>query len=114
MKIQEAKALLEKCRPGRREGDDAQVTEALALAESDPEMKKWLAEQQAFDTHMAEEVQTIPIPGDLRDKLLALKPLASHSPFRMWSPAFAMAAALTVLGVGAAIGWYSRPVAFAA
>ena len=114
MKVQEAKALLEKCRPGRREGDDPQVTEALALAESDPGLKKWLAEQQAFDTQIAAEVQTIPIPGDLRDKLLALKPLEAHSAFRMWRPAVAMAAALMVLGIVAASWWQSRPTKFAA
>jgi hypothetical protein len=114
MKVEEAKVLLGSCRPGRLEMDDPRMADALALAASDAELKKWFAEQQALDAQVAEEVQSIPVPRDLREKLLALQPAQSRSRIQRFRPALAMAAAFVVLGIAGTIWWQSQPVEFSA
>ena len=113
MKVEEAIQVLEKFRPGRGEVEASQMAEALALAESNRSLKKWFAERQAFDAVMAEEIQTIPVPGDLHEKLLASMPVETRSRFHVFGPALAMAAAVMILGIIVSIGRHSRPVEFA-
>ena len=113
MNVEEAKSLLGRCRLRQGDSQDPEVAEALVLAERTPELKKWFAEQQAFDAQMAEDVQSIAVPGDLRGKLLALDTVQPRSRFRSLRPALAMAAAVAVLGIIAAIWWRSKPLEFA-
>jgi len=47
-----------------------EVREALALLETDPVLADWWEKEQAFDNALANAVAKIPVPKDLRNKLL--------------------------------------------
>ena len=49
MTTEQAKELLAVYRPGTADESDLIFAEALALAKSDPELKKWFEESIAFD-----------------------------------------------------------------
>lgn len=72
MDREKAKQLLELCRPGH-EGDriDPALAEALAGLETDPELKAWFDEQQAIDTRISDQFQSIQAPTGLKDTILA-------------------------------------------
>lgn len=67
----EAKAILELCRPGQPAASDPRVAEALALAQTDPELREWFTQQQAFDAFMSASLKSVPVPAHLRATLLA-------------------------------------------
>ena len=67
----QAMFILGACPPGPWPTDDAQVAEALAFAESDPELQAWLVETRTFDAAMAGRLRSIEPPADLLDSILA-------------------------------------------
>ncbi len=79
MTIEEAKSILAAAHPDGSHPDDAEVAQALKLAETEPELAAWLAEESAFDSTFSKALESIEPPTDLKDKLLALEP-ASHEP----------------------------------
>ena len=54
-------------RPGRT---TRPAIEALALVESDPELKAWWDARQAFDRRVAAKLEQVPVPTDLRENIL--------------------------------------------
>src|SRR5690348_16231460 len=114
MNAEEAKQLLENHRPGWPASEDPALAEALALSDKDPELRKWLAARETFDAQMQEQMGTIPVPVDLREKLLALRSPERPRRLAMLRPALAMAAAIVVLGILATVWWQSQPVGFSA
>lgn len=72
MNREEAKQLLELCRPGREEDrQDPALAEALALLETDAELRAWFEEQQAVDGRISESINALEPPADLKASILA-------------------------------------------
>ncbi len=55
----EARLILQAYRPGLEE-NDPEAAEALQMAERDPALGRWLAEEQEFDRAMAAHLEAIP------------------------------------------------------
>ncbi|MGZ0656659.1 hypothetical protein ACWPKS_13730 [Coraliomargarita sp. W4R72] len=72
MNREEAKQLLELCRPGNTEDrQDPVLAEAFALLETDAELKAWFDEQQTIDAQISESINSIEVPADLKASILA-------------------------------------------
>jgi hypothetical protein len=71
MDNREAKFILNAYRPGGQDANDPRFAEALEQARRDPILQRWLDESVAFDAAMTEELSAIPVPGDLRESILA-------------------------------------------
>lgn len=100
MTTAEARALLSIYRPGIDDAADPRFAEALALAQRDPELAAWLAQEQATDAALREKLGSMPVPPDLKAKLLALDRVVTPEPNRwrqFWLPALAGAAAAAVI-----------------
>ena len=80
--------------------------EALARVARDPALSQWFEEQRHFDSAIAAHVQSLPVPAELRSRILTGARVSRpqswfFSPRRLW----AIAAAILVF---AALGaWYS-------
>jgi hypothetical protein len=72
MNREEAKQLLELCRPGNLEDlQDPALADAFALLGTDAELKAWFNEQQAIDAQISESINSIEVPADLKASILA-------------------------------------------
>lgn len=72
MERDEAKAILELCRPGIADDHrDPLIAEALGLLETDAELKAWFDEQQALDSRIAKTFNEVEPPADLKAGILA-------------------------------------------
>ena len=72
MQRDEAKAILELCRPGNADDrQDPLIAEALGLLETDVELKAWFEEQQALDARIGESLNGIEAPAALKASILA-------------------------------------------
>ena len=111
----QAKQILLLYRPGTRDAEDPEVAEALRLAEQDPDLGRWLAEQQAFHVAMRAKLRELPAPERLKRALLAQQKVV-HPPFEFWRrPLWIAAAAIfvTLLGFSAFLIRPSVPDRFA-
>jgi hypothetical protein len=108
MDKQEARLVLQACRPN---GEDAALpvfAEALALVERDPELAAWWQAQQAFDRKFAAKLQEIPLPPDLRATILAgrkIEQMTARSYLPQW---LAIAAMFLVVGLIGGLFFPSR------
>ena len=71
MNHDEAKQILLLYRPGSNDADDPEVAEALALAKSDPELSRWLAENNARQTALREKLRQIPVLAGLKEQIVS-------------------------------------------
>ncbi len=72
MNNQEAKLILQACRPGGQDASDPMFAEALEQVRGDPELQQWFADQCAYDARIGSKLkEAIPIPPDLKASLLA-------------------------------------------
>jgi len=102
MDRQEAKLVLQSHRPTDLDTTQPGFAEALALVDSDPELKAWWEAQQAFDQKVAAKLAEVPIPEDLRSTILYGRKIAHFAPRPHFSFSLAAAAAVAVLcAVGA-------------
>jgi hypothetical protein len=68
----EAKQLLELCRPGNEaDRHDPALARAFALLENDAELQDWFDEQQALDARISESLNALEAPADLKADILA-------------------------------------------
>lgn len=68
----EAKHILSLCRPGNHaDRNDPVIAEALALLESDAELRIWFESEQAEDARIATAFESIQPPVDLKASILA-------------------------------------------
>ncbi len=114
MNRDEAKLILQSYRPGGRDRHDPHFADALALAEQDPELKQWFDRQQEFDLALASHIQAVPVPADLKRKLLAPRPAWQAWLYWQMRPAWALAFCGLFLFAGT-VGWFAwtnRPVSF--
>lgn len=72
MNLDEAKNILELCRPGHPEDlEDPVIAEAFALCAKYPELREWFEQQQATDRAIAESIAKIEPPAELKAAILA-------------------------------------------
>jgi hypothetical protein len=103
---QEAKQILLRYRPDVAvDADDPEVSAALALVQSDPELRAWFEQHCAFQRKMRDEFRILPVPATPR-----LQPKIVHGPESWWSRRAAIAAAAaTVAAVGISLWVWLRP-----
>ncbi|MEO0510008.1 MAG: hypothetical protein AAF065_09130 [Verrucomicrobiota bacterium] len=71
MERDEAKAILELCRPGNAEDlKDPMIAEAIELMESDTELKAWFNEQQLIDDRIGDCYCELEPPAELKTSIL--------------------------------------------
>lgn len=113
MNTAEARKILVSYRPGRPEASDPEVAEALALAQKDPQLRRWLEQQTDFHRSVRQALHRIPVPDNLRERILAqakvVTPNVVTPPAWTWRRGrWAMAAAIALL-LGFAAFWLLTP-----
>jgi len=105
MTNKDASFLLGSCRPSGADSSDPEFTEALAQAGRDPALKQWIEDQRHFDSAVAARLQSLPVPADLRSRILTggrvSRPAPWFSARRLWA-----IAAMLVLFAGLGF-WFS-------
>jgi hypothetical protein len=74
MNEKEARILLHAYRHDLREASDPDVLEAIGLLDTDPDLQRWVDEEQAFDRAFAATLKGISPPPGLRDRILSGAP----------------------------------------
>lgn len=97
MNREEAQFILRAYRASGADAPDPQFTEALELARQDPELARWLAEEQALDAAAARALRALQPPPDLRAQLLAARKILRPTPWRRLPAWLAAAAAILLL-----------------
>lgn len=97
MNSEEAKFILQAYRPGTEDERDPQFIDALELLTRDPELAQWFEEHRQFDRAVRAKLAEVPVPPDLRSRILAGRSLARPKPFYQRPVFLAMAAALALL-----------------
>jgi len=90
----EAEKILRRHRPGAPDAD-AELAEALALAGSDPELTRWLAQQAAQQEEVRRQLRRIAAPAGLREQILFRHRSREKSRF-WWRRGWLLAAAAAV------------------
>jgi len=104
MTSNEARTILRAYRPGKSAEDDPHFAQALALAGQDAGLGAWLDEQNALHDAMRSKFGEIPVPANLRERILADRKVARPTFWRRSPVALAAAAALVVvIGIAALI-----------
>jgi hypothetical protein len=97
----EAQQILSALRPGGVEANEPLFAEALALAETDPELNAWWNAQQEFDRRVASRLAEVPVPEHLRESLLAAPKVIAFPPRWHYRAMLAVAALVAILCVAA-------------
>lgn len=71
MNRDEAKQILLLYRPGTADADDPEVVAALAMANGDPELSRWLAEHNARQTALREKFRQLPVLAGLKEQIIS-------------------------------------------
>ena len=113
MNEEKAKFILSAYRPCHGDREDAEFSEALALAESNPELKAWFEKQMVFDRECASAFSEVPVPGELREKILAggrVSEVVGRGPIvaLFSSPRVLALAAVIAIGLFASVFVYPR------
>jgi len=95
-------------RPGIDDADDPLVAEALAQARRDPELARWLEQQQAVDAALGRKFRQIPVPEGLAQEILSERRIIRPSIWRERRALLGAAAAAIVLAAVASY-WWHRP-----
>lgn len=82
MNQDEVKQILLLYRPGTNDAEDPEVAEALALAKSDPELSRWLAEHNARQTALREKFRQIPVLAGLKEQIISEQAAKSRAASR--------------------------------
>jgi hypothetical protein len=96
----EAKLILQAYRPSGEDASDPFFREALEQVERDPDLKKWFANEVAWDASVRSRVETaVPIPRHLKANLMALQRLERPVPWWLNLVRLTTATAVTALVV---------------
>jgi hypothetical protein len=101
----EAKLILSALRPDGAEVHEPIFAEALALLETDPELRDWWQAQQKFDRKIAAKLSEVPVPEDLRDRILASPKIEAFPP--QWRHRSLLAAAALIAILCVAISFWN-------
>jgi hypothetical protein len=104
---QQARQILACYRPGSDDPADPRLAEALEQARHDTELARWLEEQTALDAALRDRLREVPVPLDLRSKILAQYPRRPAVSER-WRPTSWVAASLVALAVVAGLWLANR------
>ena len=105
MDSQQAKRILTLYRPGCVDDADPQVAEALAQAQRDPELGRWLEQDRAIEEAIQRKFRDIPVPAGLKQRIVADR--TAISPLAWWrQPAWLAATAAVVILLIAGGFWY--------
>ena len=105
MNNSEARLILQAYRPGGEDASDSMMAAALEQDGQDPDLQKWLANEQALDDRIQSHLRTaLPVPVDLKANLLALSKMAPTQS-RWRQPAWLAAAAAVALLLGLSAVW---------
>ncbi len=104
MDREQAKAVLALYRPGREGEDGPEMAEALAVAERDPELARWLEERSAVYRAIQAKFKSIEVPDGLKEQILAERVTRTKISWAR-SPGFLAAAAVLVVSLGLAVFW---------
>jgi hypothetical protein len=99
MDNREAKFILSAYRPGGQDADDPRFAEALGQTRDDPVLEHWFRDAVAFDTHVAEKLQSLPPPSDLRQSILAGIRMSDATQWQFRFLHWAIAATLIVAAI---------------
>ena len=102
----EAKYLLQSYRPSGKDADDPHFAEALTLTHADPELQGWFARQKGISQALTDKLNQIPVPKDLKAKILTGK-IDQENP-RHWSFGHTLAAAAIILILLTPVAWYAN------
>ena len=104
-----AKEILLRYRPGTTDASDPEFAEALDQAKRDPELGRWFAQNQAFQSTIRARFKQLPVPAGLKEDILAGY-RAPANPVWWQRPAFQAfaAAAAILLFIGLTLFW-SQP-----
>jgi hypothetical protein len=111
---EQAKEILSIARPDRAGPEEADVREALRLVELDPGLRRWWEAHQHLEATVRTALQSIPVPAQLAERILAGRPPATRRlplPLprpRRWLWGLAAAA---VFALAAWLFWSSLPAA---
>ena len=112
MKREDAQLILQACRPCDEASGDPWVAEALALANADADLGKWWAREQRQDAEIRRALKTVPVPVDLKARLLArnkVVPLRNEVARTDFPPLVWAMAALLLFFLGLAVTWTGAP-----
>jgi hypothetical protein len=99
----EAREILKLYRPDSTDAADPQTAEALSLVDRDPELDHWFREHCEVYTAIRAKLKQIPVPADLKRKILVERPSTSRiiPLYNPWVLGLAAAALLMLVGVAA-------------
>ena len=108
MTPQEAKQVLLAYRSWTDDGQDAEVSEAIAVCEQDAELKKWLENHCAKQQNLRDKFRAVTVPDGLRQQILS--EYKSHTtPTWRRHPTMIATVAGTVLLIAITSLWFSIP-----
>jgi hypothetical protein len=106
MNTEETKQILLLYR-GPIDDSDPQFAEALAYAQRDPELGRWLRGQTLCYNTIRSKLREVDWPGDLAEKIIRQRPVASA---RKWNEMLKLAAAIVISAsiTAASVGLWQR------
>ncbi len=107
MNLNDAKRILIAYRPGSNDDRDPEVAQALELMRTERGLQVWLEEQAAFHRTMRAALRSIPIPADLKERILAQRKIIA--PFWRRPETLVLAAACLALALVVSALWVKRP-----
>jgi hypothetical protein len=96
MTNKDAAFLLGACRPNGADANDPEFSDALTQAERDPTLKAWFAEQRSTDSAIAARLKAVPVPADLRSRILTGGRVSRPKPWFSTQRILAIAAVLAI------------------
>ena len=107
MDNQQARFILQSCRPDGRDADDARFNEAWSVVGENPELAARLSDEQKTDIHIAARLKEMSVPAHLQARLLA--GVGERSAARRHRRALALALAASVIVLLSIAGaWFVR------
>jgi len=71
MNSNDAKIILSAYRPSGKDAYNPEISEAMQQARQDPSLDAWFKQEVELDAVFARQLQSVPVPPDLRAKILA-------------------------------------------
>jgi len=82
MNRQQAQEILLLFRPGTADAQDPDFADALALAEKDPELGRWLQDQTLVQNVLRAKFRQIPVPAGLKEQILSERKVHTSVPLK--------------------------------